>query len=311
LDGRVDGLLFAQAGVVTWRQAVAALGPGRVRHLVASGRWRRVCRGVLVARPGPLGEDQHWWVAVLAAGDGAVLAGLAAARASGLRGRWHRDVVDLLVPYGRGAADLLRRLPLGLPAVRVRRSRVLPAADLVRGRPDRTTMARAVVDAAQWAGTDDEALAVVAAACQQRLVSPHQIREVLERLPRAHRRELVRLAVGDIEGGASALSEIDFVRLCRQAGLPRPDLQKRRRDASGRVRYLDAYWEAWGLHVEVDGAHHMDARQWAADMRRQNDVWIAGDRILRFAAFDLRSRPETVVAQLTAALRAAGWRPGL
>jgi very-short-patch-repair endonuclease len=61
----------------------------------------------------------------------------------------------------------------------------------------------------------------------------------------------------------------------------------------------------------VDGAHHMDARQWAADMRRQNDVWIAGDRILRFAAFDLRSRPETVVAQLTAALRAAGWRPGL
>jgi hypothetical protein len=308
---RVDGLLFEQLGVVTWRQAAAALGPGRVRHLVASGRWRRVCRGVLVARPGPLGEDQLWWVAVLAAGDDAVLAGLASARAGGLRGRWRQDSIDVIVPYRRGAADLLRRLPLGLPAVRVRRSRVLPPADLVRGRPDRTSMARAVVDAAQWAHSDDQALSVVAAACQQRLVTPAQIRDVLQRLPRAHRRELVRSAVDDIGGGASALSEIDFVRLCRRAGLPRPDLQERRRDASGRVRYLDAYWREWALHVEVDGAHHMDARQWAADMRRQNDVWISGDRILRFAAFDLRSRPETVVTQLTAALRAAGWRPGL
>jgi very-short-patch-repair endonuclease len=311
LDARVDGLLFEQSGVVTWRQAAAALGPARVRHLVASGRWQRVCRGVLVARPGPLDEGQAWWVAVLAAGDGAVLAGLAAVRAGGLRGRWRQDAVDVLVPYRRSATDLPRRLPLGLPAVRVRRSRVLPATDLVRGRPDRTSMARSVVDAAQWAPDDDHAVAVIAAACQQRLVTPAQICEVLDRLPRARRRAAVRLAIGDIEGGASALSEIDFVQLCRRARLPRPDLQERRRDASGRARYLDAYWREWGLHVEVDGAHHMDARQWAADMRRQNDVWIAGDRILRFAAFDLRHRPGAVVAQLRAALRAAGWRPGL
>ena len=169
-------------------------------------------------------------------------------------------------------------------------------------------MARAVLDAAQWARTDDEAHSLLAAACQQRLVTPAQIREVLDRRPRAPRRGLIGRAIGDIEGGATALSEIDFVRLCRRAGLPRPDLQKRRRDRAGRVRYLDVYWQEWGLHVEVDGAHHMDARQWAADMRRQNDVWIAGDRILRFAAFDLRHRPEVVIAQLTAALRAAGWR---
>jgi len=305
----VEGLLFEQRGVVTWRQAVARLGPGRVRHLVASGRWQRVCRGVLMAQPGPFTEDQAWWVAVLAAGDGAVLAGLAAARAGGLRGRWRAEVVDVLVPYGRRAADLLHRLPLGLPAVRVRRSRVLPSVDVVRGRPDRTTMARAVLEAAQWARTDDEANSVLAAAFQQRLVTPAQIREVLDRRPRVPRRGLIGQTIGDIEGGATALSEIDFVRLCRRAGLPPPDLQRRRRDRAGRVRYLDVYWQEWGLHVEVDGAHHMDARQWAADMRRQNDVWIAGDRILRFAAFDLRHRPDVVVAQLTAALRAAGWRP--
>ncbi|WP_232533847.1 DUF559 domain-containing protein [Plantactinospora sp. KBS50] len=61
--------------------------------------------------------------------------------------------------------------------------------------------------------------------------------------------------------------------------------------------------------MEVDGTHHMEAAQWAADLRRQNEVWIAGDRILRFTAFDVRRRPDEVAAQLRAALLAAGWRP--
>ncbi|MGW0436127.1 hypothetical protein ACWDV4_26715 [Micromonospora sp. NPDC003197] len=61
----------------------------------------------------------------------------------------------------------------------------------------------------------------------------------------------------------------------------------------------------------MDGAHHLEVRHWAADLRRQNELWIAGDRILRFTAFDVRRRPEYVVAQLRAALEAAGWRPKL
>ena len=60
-------------------------------------------------------------------------------------------------------------------------------------------------------------------------------------------------------------------------------------------RYLDAYWRWWRLHVEIDGAHDMDARNWAADMQRQNEVWLASDRILRFTAFDVRTRPDYVV----------------
>jgi very-short-patch-repair endonuclease len=71
----------------------------------------------------------------------------------------------------------------------------------------------------------------------------------------------------------------------------------------------DAYWRRWRLHVEIDGAHHMDVRSWAADMRRQNEVWIAGDRILRFPAWLVRQRPAEVASQVRAALEAAGWRP--
>ncbi|WP_239097481.1 hypothetical protein [Asanoa ferruginea] len=37
----LDWLLFEQAGVLTFRQAVAHLGVGAVRHRVATNRWRR------------------------------------------------------------------------------------------------------------------------------------------------------------------------------------------------------------------------------------------------------------------------------
>ncbi|MDG4804954.1 hypothetical protein [Micromonospora sp. WMMD980] len=307
---RLEWLLFGQAGVLTWAQATAELTPGRVRHLVAGGRWHRVCRGILRAAPdGPYTREQQWWVAVLAAGDGAVLAGLAAARAGGLRVNWEHEVVDVLLPHERHAPDLLRRLPLGLPAVRVHRVRHLAPADRQRGRPDRTGMARSLVDAAGWARTDDEAQMIVAAGCQQRRATPAELGAVLDRLPRARRRRLIRQTLGDVAGGAEALSEIDLFRLCRRHGLPLPDGQERRRDADGRQRYLDAYWRRWRRHVEVDGGHHMEARHWAADLRRQNRVWIVGDRILRFTAFDVRHRPADVVAQLRAALSAAGWVP--
>jgi hypothetical protein len=166
-----------------------------------------------------------------------------------------------------------------------------------------------VVDVAQWARTDDEARALVAAACQQRLTVPAEILSVLTRMPRARRRALVRETAHDVAGGVQALSEIDFVRLCRRYRLPAPDLQEPRIDGDGRRRYLDAYWRRWRLHVEIDGAHHMDVRNWAADMRRQNEVWISGDRILRFPAWLVRQRPAEVAAQVCAALEAAGWRP--
>jgi very-short-patch-repair endonuclease len=304
----LDWLLFEQSGVLTWAQAVALLSASKVRHLVGSGRWRRVSRGVLLAQTGPLTDEQHRWVAVLAAGEGAVLAGLAAARAGGLRGRWRSDVIAVLVCYPRCPPDLLRRLPLGLPAMRVRRTRQLPDEDRQRGRPDRTSMARSIVDATQWARTDDEARSILVAACQQGRVGPAEVRRVLSRMPKAHRRTLIVQTLADVEGGAEALSEIDLTRLCRRHRLPAPALQQRRVDASGRVRYVDAYWREWRLQVEVDGSHHMDAREWAADLRRQNDIWVAGERILRFTAFDVRRRPERVAAQIRAALVAAGWQ---
>jgi len=305
-SAELDWVLFEQAGVLTWQQATGIASPARIRHLVASGRWRRVCRGVLVAGTGELTRNQQLWVAVLVAGPGAILAGSTAAIEAGIRGL-RREPLYVLLPGARVAPDL-RRLPLGMPGVVVRRTTWLPDEHVQVGRPARTTTPRSVVDSAQWARTDDEARTAVAAACQQRRVTPDELTTVLDGMPRARRRQMIIQTARDAAGGATALSEIDLLRLCRRYGLPLPDMQERRTDAAGRIRYLDAYWRRWRLHVEVDGAHHMDVRHWAADMRRQNDVWIAGDRILRFPAWLVRTRPAEVATQLESALIAAGWR---
>jgi very-short-patch-repair endonuclease len=86
-------------------------------------------------------------------------------------------------------------------------------------------------------------------------------------------------------------------------------MQHARRDGDGRQRYLDAYFAEWGVHVEIDGGQHTDAAHWWADMRRQNALWIPGDRVLRFPAWAIRNRPNEVITQIRAALTAAGW-PG-
>ncbi|RLP85927.1 hypothetical protein EAD89_22880 [Micromonospora sp. BL4] len=305
----LDWLAFEQSGVLTTAQATGLLSEGVVRGRIRSGRWRSICRGIVLTGNGRLTRDQQLWVAVLTVGPGAVLAGVTAATEAGVRGL-RRDPLHVLVPAARRAArTTLRRLPIDMPAVRVHRASILPPAHVQRARPPRTTTARALVDAAGWANGVDEAQSLLAAGCQQRRVLPEELGEVLDVLPRAPRRRLIRQTVSDIAGGAQALSEIDFVRLCRRHRLPVPTLQEHRVDAAGRIRWLDAYWREWRVQAEIDGAHHMDVRQWAADMRRQNDVWTSGDRILRFPAWLVRARPDEVAEAIRRALMAAGWTP--
>ncbi|KAB1913537.1 DUF559 domain-containing protein [Micromonospora sp. AMSO31t] len=294
-------LLFRQDDVISLGQAREHLTRKAIRHRVATGRWRQVHRAVLVAHNGPIAGAQLRWIAVLAAGPTALLGGLTAAQAGGLRGFPDR-VVHLLLPAA------VRRAPLPT-GVRAHRTSQLPDWDVLPlGQPPRTAAARSVVDAAQWAPTDGQARSIVAAAFQQRLVGGDDLNEVLDRMPRLRRRRLILSTATDAAGGAHSLGELNLLSLVRGAGLPEPTRQQVRRDAAGRRRYLDAYFEEWRVHVEVDGGQHLDPSHAWADMRRQNDLWVEGDRVLRFPSWALRADPETVVSQLRAALRAAGWR---
>jgi hypothetical protein len=191
----------------------------------------------------------------------------------------------------------------------IHRTARLPDKELQVGLPRRTTMARSLVDAAQWAATDDEARAIVAAACRQRAVRPEEICEVVRRHPRARRRSIVLETIGFAATGAETPSEIDFYKLCRAHGLPPPDRQVPRRDEQGRQRYIDALWREYGVQAEVDGGVHTDPEVWWEDQFRQNDLWIDREVVLRFPAWAIKHRPAEVAAQLRRALLAGGWRP--
>lgn len=146
------------------------------------------------------------------------------------------------------------------------------------------------------------ACALLAAVVQQRLCSPHDLEQAMRVVGRIRHKQHLRPALHDIAGGSEALSELDLVALCRRASLQVPDRQVRRRERSGRVRYLDAEWRLPGgtVVLEVDGSHHMTAAYWEADMRRERQVVAGGSVVLRATANEVRLAPATVAADLIA-----------
>jgi very-short-patch-repair endonuclease len=83
--------------------------------------------------------------------------------------------------------------------------------------------------------------------------------------------------------------------MCRRFRLPTPTRQRKRRDSSGRWRYLDADFDEFNLVAEVDGQHHTEVLTWWSDMERQNDIVVHDDKaVLRFAGFALRRHPDRV-----------------
>jgi hypothetical protein len=284
--------------IVTWAQLRrAGWTPGRIRAQLDAGRWQRW--GYAIARHnGPLTRTQRWQAARLHCGRRALLTGLTAAEAYGLRG-WERGEVHVLVPLGARTSTKCP-FPLRVHRVRdwdaVRRDR----AALVQVRP------QALVVAAGSLADPRSACGLLAAAVQQQITSVAALRRCVEDAGRLRHRRILLAALGDVEQGAQALSEIDFARLCRRFRLPPPVQQLVRREPGGRRRYLDATWrrdDGRLVVVEVDGALHLDARRWWDDQTRQNELVLGDAIVLRFPSIVVRTQAEAVAAQLRRALR--------
>ena len=294
----VAAVAAGQDGVLTTAQAVGLLGWSAVRWLVRSGRWQRPARGVLVTHNGPIVARQRVWVDLLRSGSDAVVAGVTAATLDGLCG-YPEECTHVVLPPGRKLADRT--------GIVVHRSVFLGPLDVHPTRlPRRTRLARSLVDAARWSADERAACGLLAAGVQQRLVRPEQLHEVLERTPTARYHSLLLRTLADVAGGAHSLAEVDLLVVCRRFRLPLPEQQVPRYDALGRRRWLDAYWPEWRLHVEIDGSAHQEVRSWWDDLDRQNLLWISGDRVLRFPAYLVRTRPDLVANRIQQALEAAG-----
>ena len=299
----LDELLSSHDRVLGIGSLLAYLSDDAISWRLKSGRWQQPCRGIIVAQSGPLNSLQMMRVAVLWAGPGAALAGLSAARLQGFSGFDRKsDAIHVIRPIGRAVRATRPPLPLA-----VHHSRHLTAADIHPVKqPPQTRIARSLVDAAAWMGTDRGAQAVLASGVQQRLVRVAELGKEVDRNARLHRRRLIKETLADIAGGAHALSELDFMRLVvRQFNLPEPDRQVPRRDEKGRRRWLDASWERARLVVEIDGAAHIDALTYWDDMDRDNNLTLDHYQVLRFPAWMVRYHPEYVATKIRQALRDA------
>jgi hypothetical protein len=181
----LNQLLAQQNGVISLTQARGYLSRSAIRHRTANGTWQVAHRGVIVVHKGAMSTQQSRWVASLAAGAGtpALLGGLTALAVLGGQGLDGRPIHVLLAAHRREGDP-----PSG---VVVHRTSRLPAEDVEpEASPPCTTAARSLVDAASWAGSDQEAVTAIALAFQQHLVTLNAVRTVLGRLPRAKRRRL-------------------------------------------------------------------------------------------------------------------------
>jgi hypothetical protein len=260
---------------------------------------------VYLAYAGPVSEVQRCWIGVVALRSvrrPAYLAGASALIQLGLRNITTPVVHVLLVArYGvRAPSGVVAHRVVSLPDEDVHPAPGLPM----------TLAGRAVVDAARWARSDDEARLFIAASFQQRLVSLPEITRVLDRDRCVHRHALIRRTAHDCADGSHSIGELDVLALCRVAHLPSPTRQASRRDRAGRQRYLDACFDPWRVAVEIDGGHHVDVGQMWDDSARQNDLSLDGYLVLRYPVHVVRDRPEQVITDVREALMARGWRPG-
>jgi hypothetical protein len=285
----------AQEQVLGRQQALGAgLTPDAWDYRLGRG-WQSIGPGVTVLHTGEPTDAQLRWAAVLHMGERSALTGDAALVAYGVK-RLTFTVHDVAVPAGAGLGWVRHK------EITVRPWQLSRIEELTSPRPGVPVLKLevALLHAAARAPSDREAERRVAMVVQQRLTTPGRIRTELEQMPRLRRRRLICVVLDDVEFGAHAESELEFLRFCRRNGIPEPDEMQVKVRANG-TKYLDARYRKQRVSVEVDGAHHMWVEQWDADALRTLELAAetrgTDELLVRLTSGNMRhSEPEVATA---------------
>lgn len=277
----------ASHGVVTRAQLLGAgLTAHEIRWRVRTGGLLREYRGVYRVGHRAPSTEARYLAAVLAAGEGALLSGRAAAHLLGLLKR------------SAPPPEVIARTERRIEGVSTHRSRLLDVRDatVVRAIPV-TTVPRTLVDVA--AGLPVDALA---RACHEAGVrygtTPAAVEAVLARRPSAPgAKKLRRIIHGDVHVTLSKL-EARFLEHLRDAGLPLPITN--RRAGSHRV---DCRWPAHRLTVELDGYRFHNSRySWEQDRHREREARARGDEFRRYTYADVTEDETLMLGELCSLL---------
>lgn len=277
------------------RAQLLPLGHDRefVRRQITAERWQALSPTVIATFTGELTPLQRLWAGVLHGGDTAVIGGITALQSLGIQ-KWARPDVTVLIPKSRSTEPLA-----GIRYVETRR-------DLRDAHQPglRLPLLRAEPAALLWAGYEKNrrtAEGLIAAVVQQGLATPDTLRAWIDRLQPLRRTHQFRRLLDEIDGGAQSLAEVDLARVLRRHSLPPPDRQSKRRDASGRVRYIDAEWQLRDgsvVRLEVEGPFHMEVANWQDDMQRARSLAEPGVVQLRCTSLELRDDPGPLIRDL-------------
>jgi hypothetical protein len=289
---QLAGLAERQHGLVTAAQlARLGLDASARSKRIRAGSLHRIHRGVYAVGHRRLSQEGRWMAAVLAAGDGAGLAGLSAAV---LWQIWRRktDTIDVVAP-GR------RR---GQPGFRLRACRHFDPRDVTtRAGIPVTTVARTLVDLTDDLDAHQLANVIHEAAFRKRFDAAATRAAMARANGRQRLAELEAALVAHEDGSAGTRSELEdrFLALVHAAGLP-PPLTNVPIQTDGRRIEVDFRWPA--LCVEIDGDGHTRPRARREDRERDAALRAEGYTVVRFSRDDVDARSTTVLAGLRAAL---------
>jgi hypothetical protein len=279
----LDRIASVSHGVVTRAQVLSAgVTDDEIRWRLQRGGLIRVHRGVYRVGHRAPSTEATYLAAVLAAGEGALLSGRAAAHLLGLT---------------KGSApppEVITRTQRRIDGVTTHRSRSLNARDatMFKAIPV-TTVPRTLTDIAAHLPLD-----ALARACHEAGVrygtTPKAVEAVLARRPSSPGAQKLRRVIhGDVHVTLSKL-EAHFLELLRNAGLPLPVTNRQ----TGRHR-VDCRWPEHQLTVELDGYRfHNSRHSWELDRHREREARARGDEFRRYTYGDVFERPARMLAEL-------------
>ncbi len=295
---RISELAAAQHGAVSAQQAgdVGATAKA-VRRAVAAGLLVEAHSRVFVVA----GSADTWLrrlhVGLLALGGRGWVSHQAAARLHGFD-RFTGDVLAFTtVRARRGAASI------GAVHTTERVGRL----DLVTVDGLRCTSAtRTILDLACVGVPETHLAAAIDSAVRLGLSAPAVIVGRLAELRGTFHRGARTLDALLVDAGGESMLERAFLRLVREAGLPRPRTQVVQRANGAHVARVDFLFEAERVVVEVSGRlGHSSPADRTRDAQRRNELIDLGYRPYEYTWSDVMHRPEDVTDSMRSRLDAA------
>ncbi len=304
----IEALLSVQDGVIARHQVLdAGLTPTYVARKLRRREWVQIHPGVYVDHTGPPTWRQRAWAAVLSCWP-AALDGRSALRAHegpGRRGTTDAGLIEVVVAHGRHLVT-----PDG---VRARSSRRFEDAVQLNLSPPRMRYDAAVIDLADRAKNELDAIAVLADACGGRRTTADRLRAQLSALTRVRRRDWLAAILLDVaEGTCSVLEHGYLTRVERPHGLPRGLRQVPATSDTGRPMFRDVRYGGgrprWRQIVELDGRlHHSSAQARDADLERDLDAALGREHTVRPGYGQVFGRSCSTAWKVGRLLKIGGW----